>query len=106
MYWYKVRIRQGDGDDYSYVGSMPLSPDELADKLFQGQWVRLENLLQWDGTEFHDWQNWDSTVEPTLYLSPTIVTAFMQLIGDPRQMPKGVLSQEKKGVLGGFFARH
>jgi len=106
MYWYKVRIRQGDGQDYSYVGSMPISPEELAEKLFEGQWVRLESLLQWDGTKFHDWKNWDSAVEPTLYLSPTVIIAFMQLKGDPRQMPKEMSGQEKKGLLGCLFARN
>ena len=54
MYWHKVRVRQGNGEDYSYVGSMELAPDELAARLSSGGWIRINTLLQWDGSEFHD----------------------------------------------------
>ncbi len=103
MYWYKVRVRQGDGEDYSYVGSMEIAPDELAARLSTGGWIRVNTLLQWDGSEFHDWKNWDPSVEPVIYLSPQIVIAFMQLKDDPRLMSAHQLNPSKKGILSRLF---
>jgi hypothetical protein len=106
VYWYKVRVRQGNGEDYSYVGSIEIAPDELAARLSSGGWIRINTLLQWDGSEFHDWENWDSAVEPVLYLSPQIVVAFMQLKNDPRLMSAEQLGHSKKGILSGIFNRN
>ena len=103
MYWYKVRVRQGDGENYTYVGSMEISPDELAATLSTGVWIRINTLLYWVGSEVHDWDNWDAAVEPVLYLSPQIVVSFMQLKNDPRLMSADQLGQSKKGILSRIF---
>ncbi|XZE32370.1 hypothetical protein SH501x_003115 [Pirellulaceae bacterium SH501] len=65
MYWYKVRVRQGNSKDNSYVGSMEIPPDECVAKLSAGEWNRINNLLYWDGREVHDWENWDPSVDPS-----------------------------------------
>jgi hypothetical protein len=105
MYWYKVRVRDGQDGDYSYMDSMEITPEELAEKISKDTLIRLDNLLYWDGNIFRDWNDWDSTVEPFKYLRAEYVITFTQYKSDPRLMTKEQLNCLKGGRWSRLFNR-
>lgn len=88
MHWYRIVARDEDGDGHLFVGSSELSPEELAATIDLGRMVRLENMVYKDEDgEVRDWETWDDSVYPTLYISSRTICSFMELRRDPRDAP-------------------
>jgi len=88
MHWYKVVTRDEDHEGHSYVGSSDLSPGELALAIDDGRMVRLDNLLYMDRGDIKEWEEWDKSVHPTMYIHPRTIWSFMEFKGDPRETPR------------------
>ena len=77
---------QENGEDYAWVGSSSLAPDEIADTLARGEYFRLEDLLYMHEYQVKSFEEWDPTLVPTRWINPRYVKSFMQFCGDPRTM--------------------
>ena len=84
-YWYKIRVREND-EDYSWVGSSPLQPNEVAELLAAGGFLPLENLLYMHKYQVKSFVEWDPTLVPVRYINGKCVTSFMQFRADPRTL--------------------
>ncbi len=85
--WYKINYRDGSKDGYTYVGSSGESLEELARKAVSGDYIKLDNLLYKDNGEIFNWEQWDSSVIPSVVLNPRYVLSIMQFKDDPRKYP-------------------
>jgi hypothetical protein len=85
--WFKVETTK-DREQYRiYVGSSPLSLDEILASLQRSEYLRLEDLLYWDRTEFKLWREWDKAMEPVVAINPAFVVTIMPFVADPRTIP-------------------
>ncbi len=76
---------------YTYVGSSPLSPDELAKEAGKGEYIRLENLLYQDRGEVREWAQWDNREEPMVLINSSYIVAIQPFKGDPRTLTKNIV---------------
>jgi hypothetical protein len=82
--WFKIETSKEEGSTYHYYGSSALSLDELVSRLQQGEYVRLDDLLYMERTEYKAWADWDKSLEPTVLINPACVMTVMQYKADPR----------------------
>jgi len=84
MSWFKVEVRRGTSEQYSFVGATDATLESLAQNIADGQTVRLDRLLYWDRGKIKDWEEWDKTLVPSVVIKPSEVVTIMQFKGDPR----------------------
>ena len=82
--WFKIETSKEEGSTYHYYGSSALSLDELVSRLQQGEYVRLDDLLYMERTEYKAWADWDKSLEPSVLINPACVVTVMQYKADPR----------------------
>lgn len=87
MYWYKITTNDGSSDSYTFVGASNETFDGLAAKASRGEYIHLTNLLYMDRGEIKEWEEWDKSLEPAVYINPAQIYSMMQFKGDPRVTP-------------------
>lgn len=76
--WYYVD--QDDGVDLA--GQSKLEPQQIADSLKEGEYLRLENIRTLDATG--KWSsNQGKNLTGTIFVRPNLVRTFQPLVGDP-----------------------
>ena len=87
MFWYKIEISNSDKEGYTYVGASNETLDGLAAKAGRGEFVNLTELLYRDRGEIKEWEHWDKSILPGVYINPRYIHSIMQFKGDPRVIP-------------------
>ena len=87
MNWFKIKIDEGK-DGYTYVGSSPLSLDELVEQAMQGKFIRLDDLVYMDRGEIKEWATWDKREIPSVRVNPKVIISIQQFKADPRTLAK------------------
>ena len=86
-YWFKIETSKEKENTYHYYGSSNFSQDELTAALQRGEYIRLDELLYMDRTEYKSWADWDKSLHPSVSINPKCVVTVMQYKGDPRAIP-------------------
>lgn len=87
MNWFKIETNKSKEGVYHYIGSTEDSAETLVNKVQNGIFVRLDNLLYWERGEIREWADWDKSLEPTVFINPKEIIAIMEFKGDPRVIP-------------------
>jgi hypothetical protein len=85
--WFKIETKKDSESSYHYYGSSSLSLEEVISALQRSEYVRLDDLLYMERTEYKAWSDWDKSLEPFVFINPNIVATVMQYKGDPRITP-------------------
>lgn len=85
--WYKVETSKDKENTYHYYGSSSLSLVEVVSLLQKNEYIRLDDLLYMERTEYKAWSEWDKSLEPSVLINPSVVVTVMQYKGDPRTVP-------------------
>lgn len=85
--WYKIEVNKSGDSTYHYTGSSSLSFDAIAEKIKNGDFIRLDELLYMERGEMKEWATWDKSLVPSVLIQPTCVVSIMQFKGDPREIP-------------------
>jgi hypothetical protein len=82
--WFKVETSKDKVSTYHYYGTSPLSLEQLVAALQRGEFVRLDDLLYMERSQYKEWSEWDKTLTPTVSINPACVVTVMQFKTDPR----------------------
>ena len=84
MNWFKILVNDGSEKGHTFVGASADSPQEIAKKAVSGEYIRLDNLRYRDqvGT-IKNWEDWDTSLVPSIYINPSTIVCIMQFKGDP-----------------------
>jgi len=93
MNWFKIKLKTGIDEGYTFAGSSPDSLETLIGKASRGEYLRLDNLLYYYRGEIKDWAEWDNREVPMVCINPANVIAIQQFKGDPRTLPLGNTTQ-------------
>lgn len=85
--WFKVETSKDKESSYHYYGSSFFSQDELISALQRGEYIRLDDLLYMERTEYKSWAEWDKSLNASVSINPNCVVTVMQYKGDPRTIP-------------------
>jgi hypothetical protein len=85
--WFKIETTKDKDSTYHYYGSSELSLEEVLSSLEQGHYVRLDDLLYMERTEYKPWAEWDKSMNPFVCINAKCVVTVMQYKGDPRTIP-------------------
>ena len=85
MNWYKIKT-EFCNEPYTYGGCSPFPLEELAKRASNGEYIRLDELLYWDGNRARNWVEWNATEVPTVKINPTRIIAIQPFLDDPRKL--------------------
>ena len=68
--WFKIETSKDKGSTYHYYGSSAFSLDEIISSLQRGEYIRLDDLLYMERTEYKAWSEWDKSLQPTVHINP------------------------------------
>jgi hypothetical protein len=88
MNWFKISANLGKANFREYVGCSTESLDALVKKATDGEYVRLDSLLYNDHGVVKEFEDWDASLIPSVFINPNTIVAIMQFKGDPRTTPK------------------
>jgi hypothetical protein len=86
-FWYKVESNEGEESTTHHYGSSSLSFEQLIASLQRGEYIRLDDVLYMERSNYKEWAEWDTSLHPTKYINPNCVLNVMQYKSDPRVTP-------------------
>jgi hypothetical protein len=85
--WFKIETAKDKEGTYHYYGSSGQSLVEIIASLQRHEYIRLDDLLYMERTEYKAWAEWDKSLEPSICINSNIVVSVMQYKADPRTIP-------------------
>jgi hypothetical protein len=85
--WFKVETSKDKENTYHYYGSSSKDLNELIASLQRGEYIRLDDLMYMERSEYKSWADWDKSLEPSVLINPACVVTVMQYKADPRTLP-------------------